>query len=146
MRNQSGQSLTELMVSIVIITVALSGIVAIFPFIIQKNARIKTQSEAVYLAQSELEKLKALPYFDRELDATGSSEGMVTIKQVKNYYVRTKVLYINSKSGLPPDEYPYDLSQDTGLKKIEVSVKRKDNIGGQVDLVTFISKAKPGKG
>ena len=145
MRNQSGQSLIELMVSIVIITTALSGIVAMFPYIIQKNVRIQKQNEAISLAQNEWEKLRALNYFDPDLDALGSIDGMITIKPERDYLIRVTVKYIDPKTAKVPDEYPSDISQDTGLKEITVSVKRKDNIGTQVNLVTYFSKARPGK-
>lgn len=146
MRNQFGQSLVELMVSIVIITVALSGVIAIFPYIIQKDVRIEMQSQAVNLAQNELEKLRALRYYDRELDALGSQEGMVTIKPVDRYLIRVTVKYIDPKTGLAPQTYPIDISEDTGLKEVTVSVKRKDNVGSQVNLITYFSKAKAGEG
>ena len=145
MRNQSGQSLIELMVSIVIITTALAGIVAMFPYIIQKNVRIQKQNEAISIAQNEWEKLRALNYFDPDLDALGSIDGMVTIKPERDYLIRVTVKYVDSKTAKVPDEYPSDISKDTGLKEITVSVKRKDNIGTQVNLVTYFSKARPGK-
>ena len=145
MRNQLGQSLVELMVSVVIITVALSGVVAIFPYIIQKNVRIQTQNQAIHIAQNELEKLRALRYYDPKLDALGGIEGMVTINASGNYLVRVAVKYIEPKTGLPPETYPTDISEDTGLKEVAVSVKRKDNVGSQANLITYFSKAKPGK-
>ena len=146
MRNQSGQSLIELMVSIVIITVALSGIIAIFPYIIEKNARIKKQNEAINLAQNELERLRAVSYFDEDLNALGTSTGTVVIKPVNNYLVRITVKYIDPKTGVLPESYPSDIKEDTGLKEVTVSVKRKDNIGLQANLVTYFSRAKAGRG
>lgn len=145
MRSQSALSLVELMVSIVIITVALSGIIAIFPYIIQKNVRIQMQNQAVNLAQNEWEKLRALSYYDPALDATGSSEGMSSIKAVDNFLIRVTIKYVDPKTAKAPRNYPTDISHDTGLKEITVSVKRKDNIGAQVNLVTYFSKARPGK-
>jgi prepilin-type N-terminal cleavage/methylation domain-containing protein len=146
MRNQSGQTLIELMASLVIITIALSGVVAIFPYIIQKNVRIQMQSQAINMAQTEMEKLKALRYFDSDLDALGNIDGMITTKTVDNFLVRVTVKYIDPKTGLTPEKYPFELAEDTGLKEVTVSVKRKDNIGSQANLVSFISKAKPGRG
>ena len=146
MRSQSGQSMIELMVSIVIITTALSGIVALFPYIIQKNARIQMQGQAVNLLQSEMEKLRALRYYDPLLDALGGVEGMSSIRAEGPFLVRVTVRYIDPKTSLPPDEYPIDISQDSGLKEVTVSVKRKDKVGSQVNLKTYISKAKPGRG
>lgn len=145
MCNHSGQSLIELMTSIVIITVALSGIVAIFPYIIEKNARIQIQNQAINIAQNELERLRALSYFDQELDASGSLTGMITIKPVDNFFVRITVKYIEPKTGIVPESYPSDISEDTGLKEVTVSVKRKDNIGSQANLITYFSRAKSGK-
>ena len=146
MRNEFGQSLIELMVSVVIITTALSGVVAIFPYIIQKNVRLQKQSEAINLAQTELEKLRALNYYDSELDALGGFDGMSVINTVGDFLVRITVKYIEPKSGQMPETYPADISEDTGLKEITVSVKRKDNVGLQANLVTYFSRAKPGKG
>ena len=145
MRSESGQSMVELMVSIVIITTALSGIIALFPYIIQKNARIQMQGQAVNLAQNETEKLRALRYYDPELDALGV-QGMSSIKADGPYLVRVTVRYLDPRTSLPPDNYPLDISQDTGLKEVTVSVKRKDNLGSQVNLVTYFSRAKPGQG
>lgn len=145
LRNQSGQSLIELMTSIVIITVALSGVVAIFPYIIQKNVHIQMQSQAIYLAQNEMEKMKSLRYYDPDLDALGV-DGMTLTKTVNNFLIRTTVKYIDPKTGATPEKYPTELSEDTGLKEVTVSVKRKDNIGSQANLITYISKVKSGKG
>ena len=144
-RNQFGQSLVELMVSIVIITTALSGIIAIFPYIIQKNVRIQIQNQAVNTAQNEWERLRALQYYDQELDAVGGIDGMVITKPIDNYLMRVTVKYIDPKTGKPPESYPQDISEDTGLKEITISVKRKDNIGGQANLVTYFSKARSGR-
>ena len=146
MRSESGQSMIELMVSIVIITTALSGIIALFPYIIQKNARIQIQGQAVNVLQSETEKLRALRYYDPALDALGGGQGVSTIKAEGPYLVRVSVRYVDPKTSLPPNDYPLDLSQDTGLKEVTVSVKRKDDVGSQVNLVTYFSRAKPGKG
>ena len=145
MRNQYGQSLIELLVSIVIITVALSGVIAIFPYIIQKNATIQSQNKAVNIAQNELEKLRALRYYDQELNALGGIEGMSEIKQVDNYLVRVTVKYIDPATGQVPEKYPQDISADTGLKEVTVSVKRKDNSGIQANLLTYFSRAKAGR-
>ena len=146
MRSQSGQSMIELMVSIVIITTALSGIIALFPYIIQKNVRIQIQGQAVNLLQSKTEKLRAHRFYDLELDALGGAQGMSSIRAEGPFLVRVTVKYVNPKTSLPPDVYPTDVSQDTGLKEVTVSVKRKDNVGSQVDLITYFSRAKPGKG
>lgn len=144
MRNEFGQSLIELMVSIVIITVSLSGIIALFPYIIQKNVRIQMQNKATNIAQNELERLRSLQYYDPELDALPPPEGMVSIKPIEDYLMRVIVKYIDPKSGKLPTVYPADISQDTGLKEVSVSVKRKDNVSFQVNLLTYFSKAKPG--
>ena len=146
MRNQLGQSLIELMVSIVIITTALSGIIAIFPYIIQKNVRIQMQNKAIHIAQNELERIRALKYYDSELDALGGSQGMSVIKTVDEYLLRVTVRYIDPQTGLIPEVYPTDVSEDPGLKEVAVSVKRKDNVGFQANLVTYFSKARPGRG
>ena len=145
MRNQLGQSLVELMVSIVIITTALSGVVAIFPYIIQKNASIDMQEKAINILQNEIERLRALRYYDEELDAFGTIEGMSTIKAAEDHIVRITVKYVNPTTAKAPEVYPSDLTEDTGLKEVTVSVKRKNNVGSQVNLVTYISKAKAGK-
>ena len=145
MRNQFGQSLVELMVSLVIITTALSGVIAIFPYIIQKNTRIQLQNKAVNIAQNELERLRALRYYDQELDAIGGLDGKSITKPVENYLMRVTTKYIDPKTGKAPESYPQDISEDTGLKEITVSVKRKDNVGGQINLITYFSKAKSGK-
>ena len=146
MRSESGQSMVELMVCIVIITTALSGVIALFPYIIQKNARIQVQGQAVNVLQNEIEKLRALRYYDPALDALGGGRGVESVKAEGPYLVRVTVRYVDPKTSLPPDTYPTDVSQDTGLKEVTVSVKRKDNVGSQVNLVTYFSRAKPGRG
>ena len=146
MRSESGQSMIELMVCIVIITTALSGIIALFPYIIQKNARIQIQGQAVNVLQSETEKLRALRYYDPALDALGGGQGVSSIKANGPYLVRVTVKYLDPKTSLPPENYPIDISHDTGLKEVTVSVKRKDNVGSQINLVTYFSRSKPGKG
>ena len=104
------------------------------------------QSQAINKAQNELEKLRALQYYDRELDALGSPEGMITMKTEDNFLIKIAVKYINPKTGAVPEKYPSDISEDTGLKEIAVSVKRKDNVGFQANLVTYFSKAKATRG
>lgn len=146
MRNQSGQSLIELMVSIVIITTALSGVIAMFPYVIQKNVVIQMQNKAINLAQNEVERLRALRYYDQELDALGSLEGMINIKLIENYLVRVTVKYVDPLTAQPPEMYPTDIAEDTGLKEVTVSVRRKDNAGSQTNLITYFSKSKSGKG
>ena len=146
MRSQNGQSMIELMVCIVIITTSLSGIIALFPYIIQKNVRIQMQGQAVNLVQSEIEKLRALRYYDPALEALGGGQWVESVKADGPYLVRITVKYVDPRTSLPPDIYPTEISQDTGLKEVTVSVKRKDNVGSQVNLVTYFSRAKPGKG
>ena len=145
MRNQFGQSMIELMVSIVIITVALSGVVAIFPYIIQKNSRISMQDQAVNLLQSEAEKLRALRYYDEELNALGTLQGMTITRPEGNFIVRVTVKYVDPVTGKPPEKYPQEVAEDTGLKEVTISVKNKNNLGSQVNLVTYFSRAKPGR-
>lgn len=146
MRSEIGQSLVELMVSIVIITTALSGVIAIFPYIIQKNVRIQMQTQAVHLANNEWERLRGLRYFDPQLDAFGGPEGMSNIKTVGDFLIRVTIKYVDPKTGKTPEKYPTEISEDTGLKEITVSAKRKDNVGFQANLITYFSKAKPSKG
>ena len=146
MRNESGQSLVELLVSIVIITVALSGVVAIFPYIIQKNVVIQKQSETINIAQNEWERLRTLKYYDNELDALGNIDGMIVTKVVGDYILRVTVKYVDPKSRATPEVYPQDLSEDTGLKELTISVKRKDNLGLQANFVTYFSRAMSGRG
>lgn len=146
MRNNSGLTLIELLVTIAVITISLAGIVAIFPLIIQKNAEVQIQNRLVHEAESELERLKGLSYFDEELSGLGSVEGMVTLKENGIFLIRSTVKYLDSKTKSVPKKYPVDIDEDTGIKEVTVSVKRKDNLGKQIDLISYISKARTGKG
>lgn len=138
-RNSSGVTLLELLVSLVVITTVLITILNFYNTSIKHNSRIRELTNVKFLAEEELEKIISLPYDDKSLDTFGSSLGRTSFAERDNYIVKTHIVFIDPETGDIPERYPFQSKDDTQLKRVIISVARKDKLGGQVDLTYYKS-------
>ena len=137
MRNNKGVTLLELLVTLVIISGILTGILSFYNSSLKSNLRAQVRSELKFLAEEELERLLSLSYDADELNVFGSLVGRTNFFEDEAYIIKTVVIFIDPETGDVPEEYPLDETTDTKLKKITVSVARKDGLAGQVNMINF---------
>jgi len=138
-RSSSGITLMELLVSLVIISSSLVAILSVYSTTIRLNLQNEARSRSKFYAEQEMERLLSLPYVSRELDAYGSFNGTTQLFEYKGYIIKTKIIFFDPTTGLPPEIYPFNEKEDPNLKELTVSVVRKDGLGGQVDLINYKS-------
>ena len=139
LRSQSGFSLLELLISIVIISSVLAGILNVYNTALRLNTLTSAKASAKFHAEQEMERLLSLDYNAPEIDAFNNFEGVVNFFEDEDYLLKTNVVFIDPTTGEIKEPYPVSPEDDTRLKRVIVSAIRKDGIGGQVDLVTYIS-------
>lgn len=138
-RNQSGVSLIELLITIIIISSVLVGIFQIYSTALRINFINEARSKAKFIAEQEMEHLRSLSFNASELDTFNSFLGKVNFKESGNYIIKSKITFLDPTSGQIADPYPVTEEDNTHLKEIIVSVVRKDGLGGQTDLLTYIT-------
>lgn len=138
-RQQTGVSLVEILVTIVILSSLFTGILTFYTSSLRSTSSSYSRSKAKFLAEQEMERLISLDYLDDELNAFNNFEGRTQFFENNEYILKTLVIFIDPTTGGTKEPYPVSFDEDTHLKKLIVSATRKDGIGGQVDLTTFIS-------
>jgi prepilin-type N-terminal cleavage/methylation domain-containing protein len=136
-RNESGVTLLELLVTLVIISGTLASIISYFGTSLRNDLKNKIRSDLKYFAETEMEKRLSLPYNSSGLDAYGSSEGKTEFRIQDEYLLKTQISFLNPKSGEIQNPYPNKESEDTKLKKITVTAAKLDGLVEQVSLVNF---------
>lgn len=134
-RDNKGVTLIELLVSLVVITSVLIPILNFFNSTLRQNNQDRELTKIRFLAEEELERVVSLPYDDSSLDAFGSSLGQTAFFEHDKYLVKQTVVLIDPETGEIPEQYPFQKSDDTFLKRITISAAKQDKLGGQVDLV-----------
>lgn len=134
-RNQLGLSLIELLISITIIATILTVIINFYNYSLRQSSIKNIQNKLRFIAKEEMEKLISLPYHSRYLEVFGSFGGKTNFFERDNYIIKSNIVFINPETGDIPETYPLNKNQDTHLKRLTVSVARKDKLGGQVNLV-----------
>ncbi len=134
-RNSAGVTLTELLVSLVVIATILIPILNFFNSTLRQNNQDRELTKIRFLAEEELERIISLPYNDASLDALGNSSGKTDFYERGQYIVKTNVVLIDPETGEIPERYPYNKIDDTFLKRVIISAAKQDKLGGQVDLV-----------
>jgi prepilin-type N-terminal cleavage/methylation domain-containing protein len=113
--NNSGFSLIEIMVAIMILGVVFVGLIGAFPFALNLITEARSRTQAAYLAQAKIEELNQLGY---SAVATGTIEVKQHIGPVGSFTYpfqrETKVEYINGNLATSTVDY--------GLKKISTTV------------------------
>lgn len=138
-RSASGLSLIELLMTIVVLSVLFVGILHYYSSSLRATTLSESRSTAKFLAEQEMERLRSLEYTDSDLDAFNSFDGAVQFYENKLYIIKAIVVFIDPSTGDVKEPYPVAQDDDTHLKRITVSAARKDGLGGQVDLVSYLS-------
>lgn len=139
MRKESGVTLIELLIAVTVISVILVPILGFYNLSLRQNFRAKEETTIKFLAEEEMEKFVSLNYYDSVLDVYASPVGRTNFFERGDYLIKTTVIFLDPETGDIPENYPLNEQQDTFLKKVIISVARKDKVGGQVDLTYFKS-------
>ncbi len=138
-RNQSGITLVELLITIIVLSTSLVAIFQFYATSLRSTTKTESRSKSKFLAEQEIERFRALDYNDPELDAFNNFAGKVQFFEDELFVIKSKVTFIDPKTAIAAEPYPVSFEEDTHLKEVIVSVVRKDGIGGQVDLTTYIT-------
>lgn len=138
-RNNQGLSLVELLISIVIITTALVPIIGFYNSSLRHTSNANQRSRVMFLAEEEMEKIVSLGYRDPSLQCFATTAGNVNFYEKEEFLVKTQVVFVDPTTMELPELYPVNDEDDTKLKRVTVSVARKDKQGGQVNLVYYKS-------
>jgi MSHA pilin protein MshD len=127
---QTGATLIELIVSIVIISTALAGILGLVNLTVLHSADPLVQHQAITIAESYLEEITALPVVDP--NGTNTGETRVNFDNIDDYHGLNDVGARDQDNNIIPnlDNYTVDVNiadQDISgitMKAITVSVSR----------------------
>lgn len=143
-RADSGLTLVELLVALVIISIVIYGIINFFSLNLVQNTKELKRSKLYYRAMAEMENLLAKDYSASDLESLYSPLNSVRFFEDAKFLVKVQIESIDPVTGLQMTPYPTNLKEDPLLKKITVSVanldeyqEKKNNF--QVDLVRYIS-------
>ena len=134
-RNSRGVTLTELLISLVVITISLIPVINYFNATLRQNNEAREMTKIRFLVEEEMEKIISLNYRHPSLEALGSNQGISRFDEYNEYLIKTTVLFLDPETGLVPENYPLRIKDDTNLKQITISAARKDKLGGQVNMV-----------
>ena len=122
-KNTRGISLIEVVVSIAIITIAFFSIINSFPFSLNNSRMAQNMTSASYLAQAGMEEVLSIVYEDLTV---GEFETRARLSEDEESFLykferETNISYV--------DENIEEAVEDSGLKKIEVTVYWQSPIG-----------------
>jgi len=90
---QSGFTLLETAIAMVVMMVGGLGIAAVFAYAIKNNNGSRDRAIAIAVAQQEIERLRAVPFNDAALNATPIIVAPVTVSNGgRNFTMRTTIL------------------------------------------------------
>ena len=92
-RQQSGFTLLETSVAMVVMMIGGLGIAAVFAYAVKNNNGSRDRAIALAVAQQELERLRNVPFHDAALNATVTLPPAVTVSNGgRTFSVRTTIL------------------------------------------------------
>jgi hypothetical protein len=143
-RPNTGVTLAELLVSLVIITVVIYAIINFFSLNLFQNTKELKRSKLYYKAMTKMEELISKDYSSIDLESFYSPLNSIKFIEDGKFLVKVQIESIDPLTNLPADPYPIKLSEDPMLKKITVSVANLDDydekrLPAQVNLVRFVS-------
>jgi len=135
--NNYGLSLIEIMVSLMILTVAFLGLIQAFPFSQAINKTAENATKASYLAQDKIEQLQSLGYSGIVVGTIEAKQRLSADPSSYLYYFQrqTEVSYVDG-----------DLQtavSDTGMKKISTTIYYTNSISKtekSYNITTLVSK------
>lgn len=138
-RNNSGLTLVELLISLVVISFALVPIINFYNYYLRETNNTHQLTRLKFLAQEEMERVIALNYRDSSLDCFSNTAGRTSFYERDDFLVKTNIVFIDPETGEKPDLYPSSDEDDTQLKKVTISVSKQNPESDQVDLIYFKS-------
>ena len=93
-RQQSGFTLLETSVAMVVMMIGGLGIAAVFAYAVKNNSGSRDRAVALAVAQQELERLRRVPFHDAALNATPTLPAAVIVSNGggRTFSMRTTVL------------------------------------------------------
>ena len=97
---QSGFTLMEAAIAMVIMMVAVLGSASVFSYSINYNSGAADREFAMAIAQKQMEQLRSVPFTDASLNAT---TGITTtiVRAGRSYTVITRIVHSNTIAGQP---------------------------------------------
>ncbi len=143
-RENTGVTLAELLVSLLIITIVIYAIINFFSLNLFQNTKELKRSKLYYKAMTKMEELISKDYSSIDLESFYSPLNSIKFIEDDKFLIKVLIESIDPLTNLPADPYPIKLSEDPMLKKITVSVANLDDydekrLPAQVNLVRFIS-------
>lgn len=123
-----GFTLTETVIAIFVLGVGIVGVIMMISVALNREAMVKKNTEAAYLAQGEIESLIASRY-----DSSSLSVGE-TSTTTNGYLVKKIISYVDPNDDLSNSD------SDLGIKKVEVVVSWGNGPDKKVDISTLIVK------
>lgn len=96
-KQQSGFTLLETSVAMVVMMIGGLGIAAVFAYAVKNNSGSRDRAVALAVAQQELERLRSLPFHDAALNATPTLPAAITVSNGgRTFSMRTTILNTTS--------------------------------------------------
>lgn len=100
--SQSGFTLLETAVAMVVMLIAVLGSVSVFAYSIRNNSGANDRELAMAVAQQKMEQLRSVSFTDSTLNATSTSGTSETIVRAgRSYTLVTKIVHSNTVNGQP---------------------------------------------
>jgi Tfp pilus assembly protein PilV len=90
-KNESGFTLVETSVALVVLMIGGLGIAAVFAYAIRSNTGARDRAAAIAVAQQQLERMRNVPFNDASLTATVNPVTSTVESAGRNYEVRTSI-------------------------------------------------------
>lgn len=143
-RENTGVTLAELLVSLIVITIVIYAIINFFSLNLFQNTKELKRSKLYYKAMTKMEELISKDYSSTDLESFYSPLNSIKFIEDDKFLIKVQIESIDPLTNLQADPYPIKLSEDPMLKKITVSVANLDDydekrLPVQVNLVRFVS-------
>ena len=123
-----GFTLAETIIAIFLLGVGIVGALSMISVALNREEMAKRNTEAVYLAQGEIESLISSNYDSSSLNPGDTST------TTDNYLLRKVISYVDPDNGFSTS------SNDLGIKKIKVIVSWGSGSDKKVELSTLLAK------
>jgi Tfp pilus assembly protein PilV len=99
-QEQSGFSIMEAVIAMVIMMVAVLGSASVFSYAINYNSGATDRELAMAIAQQQMEQLRNVSFTDTSLNATAGTT-TTAVRAGRSYNVTTTIVHSNTINGLP---------------------------------------------